>query len=81
MTSSHCRYNFLVLLDSNAFSIENLVPLKPVLGGVRDVAHISLSLTDSTKLSLQFSYLYFGFVALDGLTFYQNFDSVDSSDK
>jgi hypothetical protein len=38
-------------------SVENLVPLKPVLGGVRDVALFHyLSFTDSVKLSLQFSW-------------------------
>jgi hypothetical protein len=37
-------------------SVENLVPLKPVLGGVRDVALIHYpSCTDSIKPSLQFS--------------------------
>jgi hypothetical protein len=37
-------------------SVENLGPLKPVLGGVRDVARMHYpSCTDSIKPSLQFS--------------------------
>jgi hypothetical protein len=37
-------------------SVENGVPLKPVLGDVRDVAHFHYpSGTDSIKSSLQFS--------------------------
>jgi hypothetical protein len=36
-------------------SVENLVPLKPVLGGMRDIALIHNPCKDSIKLRLQFS--------------------------
>jgi hypothetical protein len=48
-------------------SSENLGPLKPVLGGVRDVALIHFSsCTDSIKLSLQFLYNFAVFNASEG---------------
>jgi hypothetical protein len=51
--SLQCYYIFLVL--PALLSVENWVPLMPVLGGVRDVALIHYSsCTDSIKPSLQF---------------------------
>ena len=59
--------------DSNKFNIENWVPLKLVLGGVRDV-HFSLSpMNKCNKTGSVIFILYFGLVALEGSTFQQNF--------
>ena len=53
--------------DFNTFNIENWVPLKPVLGSVKDDALfiISHEQTQSIKPSLQFSYLYYGLVKIE----------------
>ena len=60
--------------DLNTFSIENRIPLRPVLGGVRDFTFFIISHEQTQiKPSLQFSFLYFGLVVLEGSTFYQNF--------
>ena len=63
--------------DSNTFSIENRVPLKPVLGGVRDVALFIISHEQTKKKngSVIFIFFIFGLVALEGSTFHQNFDT------
>jgi hypothetical protein len=51
-----CRVGSSGSLMPTLLSVENRVPLKPVLGGVRDVAlNQYLSCTDSIKPSLQFS--------------------------
>ena len=60
--------------DYNTFSIENWIPLKPVLGGVRDLALFIIS-----REQTQFSFLYFGLVALQGSTFYHNFELINSN--
>ena len=53
-------------------SVENWVPLKPVLGGVRDVAHFHYpSWTDSIKPSLQFSYNFVVINASEGSLSFQ----------
>ena len=54
--------------DSNPCSNEKLIPLKPVLYGVRDIARY-LSWTDSIKQILQFPFLYFCLIALEGSIF------------
>jgi hypothetical protein len=55
-------------------SVENWVPLKPVLGGVRDVALIHYhSCTDSIKPSLQFSCNFVVINAFEGSLCFQNF--------
>ena len=56
--------------DSNT-CVEHWIQLKSVLGGC--CTFHWLSWTDSIKPSLQFSFLYFGVVALKGLTFTRNF--------
>jgi hypothetical protein len=55
-------------------SVENWVPLKPVLGGVRDVAHIYYPpCADSIKRSLQFSCNFVGINASEGSLCFQIF--------
>jgi hypothetical protein len=55
-------------------SVENWVPLKPVLGGVRDVARIHYrSCTDSIKPSLQFSWNFVVINASEGSLCFQIF--------
>jgi hypothetical protein len=54
-------------------SVENWVPLKPVLGGVRVVAFIHyLSCTDSIKPSLQFLCNFVGINASEGSLCFRN---------
>jgi hypothetical protein len=56
------------------FSVENWVTLKPVIGGVRDVALIHFpSCTDSIKPSLQFSCNFDVINASEGSLCFQNF--------
>ena len=55
---------------SNASSIENWIPLTPLKRGSEwSCTFHYLSWTDSIKPSLQFSFLYFGFFALEWSTF------------
>ena len=85
-------YNFwsFGINDSNTFSIENWIPLKPVLlvlkieylwsrcwGRERCCTFLYLSWRDSMKPSLQFSFLYFGLVALEGRLFTRIFIAID----
>jgi hypothetical protein len=60
-------------------SVENWVPLKPVLGGVRDVALIPYpSCTDSIKPSLQFSCNFVVINASEGSLCFQIFITVQT---
>jgi hypothetical protein len=59
-------------------SVENWVPIKPVLGGVRDVARIHyLSCTDSIKPSLQFLCYFVVINASEESLCFQNFLQLD----
>ena len=60
--------------DSTIFSVENWIPLKPVLGGrERCCTFHNLSWTDSIKPSLQFSFFLPWFCCSWGTDFYHNF--------
>jgi hypothetical protein len=55
-------------------SVKNWVPVKPVLGGVKDVARIHYpSCTDSIKPSLQFSCNFVVINASEGSHFFPEF--------
>jgi hypothetical protein len=61
-------------LSSALVCVENSVPLKPMLGGVRDVALLYYpSCTDSNKPSLQFPRNCAVFYVSEGSYFYQIF--------
>jgi hypothetical protein len=76
-TSFQCCYIFIGPSGSlmpAILSVENWVPLKPMLGDVRDVALIHYpSCTDSIKRSLQFSCNFVGTNASEGSLCFQIF--------
>jgi hypothetical protein len=66
------------LLMPALFSVENWVPLKPVLGYVRDVAHIHYpSCTDSIKPGLQLSCNFVVINASEGSLCFQSLIRID----
>ena len=54
--------------SSNTFSVENRIPLKLVLGGMRDAFFITPHGKTKIKPSLQFSPINFGLVAFEEST-------------